>query len=85
MHVDGTDIVSSDHFLLWMELGRATKTSKKRKRVIRRWRLDRFGDDDVKLSFQNALSAEVHGFSESIKSKVEKGMMGQELVNETVM
>ena len=36
VHVDGADIGSSDHFLVWMELGRATKTSKKRKRVIRR-------------------------------------------------
>ena len=34
----------------------------------------------MKISYQNALRAEVHGFSESIKSKVEKGMMGQELV-----
>ena len=25
VHVDGTDIRSSDHFLLWMELGLATK------------------------------------------------------------
>ena len=33
VHVDRTDIGSSDHFLVWMELGRATKTSKKRKRV----------------------------------------------------
>ena len=24
MHVDVTDIASSDHFLVWMELGRAT-------------------------------------------------------------
>ena len=55
VHVDGTDIGSSDHFLVWMELSRATKTSKKRKCVIRRWRLDRFGDDEVKLSYQNAL------------------------------
>ena len=47
VHVDRTDIGSSDHFLVWMELGRATKTSKKRKRVIRRWRLDRFGDDEA--------------------------------------
>ena len=39
VHVDGTDIGSSDHLLVWMELGRASKTSKKRKRVIRRWRL----------------------------------------------
>ena len=47
-----------------MELGRASKTSKKRKRVIRGWHLDKFGDDEVKLSYQNALMAEVHEFSE---------------------
>ena len=40
VHVDGTDIGSSDHFLAWMELGQATKTSKNRKRVIRRWHLE---------------------------------------------
>ena len=85
VHVDRTDIGSSDHFLVWMELGRATKTSKKRKRVIRRWRLDRFGEDEVKLSYQNALRAEVHRFSENIRSSVERGMKGQELVNEVVM
>ena len=54
VHMNGTDIGSLDHHLVWMELGRASKTSKKRKRVIRRWRLDRFGDDEVKLSYQNA-------------------------------
>ena len=85
VHVDGTDIGSSDHLLVWMELGRASKTSKKKKRVIRRWRLDRFGDDKVKLSYQNALMAEVPEFSESTKSKIERGMKGQELVNEIVM
>ena len=84
-HVDGTDIGSSNHFLVWMELDRASKTSKKRKCVIRRWRLDRFGDDEVKLSYQNALMAEVHDFSESTKSKIERGMKGQELVNEVEM
>ena len=45
-----------------MELGRASKTSKKRTRVIRRWHLDRFGDDEVKLSYGNALMAEGHEF-----------------------
>ena len=68
-----------------MELGRATKTSKKRKREIRKWHLDRFGDDEVKLSYQNALKAEGHRFSENIRSKVEIGMKGQELVNGVVM
>ena len=29
VHVDSTAIRSSDHFLVWMELGRATKTSKR--------------------------------------------------------
>ena len=33
-----------------------------------RWHLDRFGDDVVKSSYQNALMAEVHEFSESTKS-----------------
>ena len=51
-----------------MELGWASKTSKKRKRVIRRWHLDRFGDDEVKLSYLKALMAEVHEFSESTVS-----------------
>ena len=62
--------VHVDHFLVWVVLGRAAKNSKKRKRVIRRWRLDRFGDDEVKLKYQNGLMAEVYGFSESIKRKL---------------
>ena len=53
--------------------------------MIRRWRLDRFGDDEVKLSYPNALMAEVHKFPESTKSKIESGMKGQKLVNEVVM
>ena len=65
------NIGSSDHLLVWMELGRASKASKKRKCVIRRWHVDRFGDDEVKLSYQNALMVEVHEFSESTKNKIE--------------
>ena len=84
VHVDTTDIGCSDHFLVWVELGRAAKNSKKGKRVIRRWRLDRFGDDEVKLRYQNGLRAQVHGFSESIKRKVEGGMKGHDLVNEVL-
>ena len=36
----------------------------------------------MKLRYQNALRAEVHGFSES---KLLRSMKGQELVNEVVM
>ena len=42
VHVDNTDIGCSDHFLVWMELGRTTKNFKKETRVIRRWQLGRF-------------------------------------------
>ena len=83
--MDGTDIGSSGHFLVRMELSRAHNTSKKRKHVIIRWRLDRYRDDEVKLSYQNALKSEEDGLSESIKNKVERGIKGQELVNEVVI
>ena len=82
VHVDSTDIGCSDHYLVWMELGRTTKTTRKAKRVIRKWRLERFEDREVKLKYQNALRAEVSGFSESIRGKIEKGMKGHSVVSE---
>ena len=42
-----------------------------------KWRLDRLGDDGVKLM---ALQAEVSRLSESIQSKVASGMVGSTLV-----
>ena len=79
VQVDSTDIGASDHFLVWLELGRTTKCIKKGKSVIRRWRLDRFVNDEVKAKYRDALCAEVNGFSESIKHRVENG---SNLVNE---
>ena len=40
--IDSTDI-GMIHFLVWLELGRTAKNSRKQKRTIRRWRLDKFG------------------------------------------
>ena len=54
-----TDIGCLDHFLVWMELGQ---------RVIKRWRLDRFANKEVR--YQEALKADVHSFSESINNKI---------------
>ena len=81
VHVDNTDIGCSDHFLVWMELGRKAKNFKK-KRVIRRWHLERFEEDKINLRYQKG---EVHGFSETVKSKLDAGMKGHELVNEVLM
>ena len=44
----------SDHFLVWMELGRITNRSRKEKHVIKRWRLDTFTNEEVKLRYQEA-------------------------------
>ena len=73
VQVDSTDIGCSDHYLVWMELGMSGKFNKKRKRVIRRWRLDRFELEDVRLSYQKAPEAEVKGFSECIRKKWSRG------------
>ena len=77
VQVDRTDIGASDNYLVWMELGRTSKHSRKGKCVIRKWQLDRLGDDGIKLK---ALQAEVSRFSESIQSKVASGMVGSGLV-----
>ena len=53
------DIGCFAHFLVWMEIGRVTKRGKKVKRVLRRWRLERFDDADVRVTYQKALQAEV--------------------------
>ena len=47
VQVDTVDIGKSDHFLVWMELGRTVKTTKQQKRVIKKWRIERFQDEEV--------------------------------------
>ena len=79
VNVVNTDIGCSDHFLVWMELGVVAKCKKRSKRVIRRWRLDRFQNDEIKHHYQSALRAEVDGFRESIKCKIEEGLRGHDL------
>ena len=79
--IDYTDTGCSDHFLVWMELGRIVKNKMKVKCVIRKWQLHRFENNELKLIYQNALKDEVHRFSESISSKVKCGMEGYNLVH----
>ena len=49
VQVDDTDIGKSDHFLVWMELGRTVKTAKQQKRVIKKWRIERFQEEELGL------------------------------------
>ena len=41
-----------------MGLRRLTDRSRKEKRVIRRWRLDRFTNEEVKVRYQEAVCTE---------------------------
>ena len=61
VQVDTTDIGKSDHFLVWMELGRTVEATKHQKRVIKKWRIERFQDEEVRQKYQEALSVEVEG------------------------
>ena len=53
--VDSTVIGCSDHFFVWMEIGRVAKSGKKVKCVLRRWCLERFNDVKVRVTYQTAL------------------------------
>ena len=69
VQVDRTDIGASDHYLVWLELGRTTKHSRKGKRVIRKWWLDRLGDDGVKLKYIMALKRKLVDFQRAFRVK----------------
>ena len=67
-----------------MELGRACKLTKSRRRIIKKWCLDRLEVEDVRSNYQKALENEVKGFSESIRQKMSKGLKGHALVGEVL-
>ena len=51
---------------MWL---RTAKNSRKQKHTIRRWPLDRFGDDIVREKYCEALQAEVEAFSVEISKE----------------
>ena len=61
------DVGKSDLFLVWMELGRTVKSTKQQKRVIMKWRIKRFQDEEVRQKYQEAISVEVDGFQGRVR------------------
>ena len=61
-------------------MGRVAKGARKQKRTKKKWQLDRFALEEVKVKYCKALKAEVESFSECITEKVGRGMQGSELV-----
>ena len=67
-----------------MNLGRACKLTKSCRRIIEKWRLDRFEVRAVRSIYQRALEDEVKGFSEGIMQKMNKGLKSHALVSEVL-
>ena len=52
LHVDSVDIGTSDHLLLWVELGKVRKAkNSKRKRVIYQWRVDSLKNKELREKY----------------------------------
>ena len=67
VHVDSTDVGSSDHLLLWVELGKVKKPRcDRKKRVIYQWRVDALRDKELREKYQEALKLEVDLFTEKL-------------------
>ena len=49
------------------ELGRTVKTSKQQKRVIKKWRIEQFQDEEVRQKYQEALSVKIDGFQGRVR------------------
>ena len=67
-----------------MELGRTVKTPKEQKRVIKKWRIERFQDEEGRQKYQEALSGEVDGFQGRVRKWKTQGLRGSELVKAVV-
>ena len=60
-------------YLVWMDLGRTSKFIKKRKKIVRKWRLDMFEIHEVKLEGAYR-EAEAQGFSEVLFGRKWEGV-----------
>ena len=54
--VDRMDVESSDHYLVWFELGRTFgRKRKKAKHILYKWRVDRLQDKAIRNKYQAEL------------------------------
>ena len=65
-------------------LGRLTNRHTKGKRVIKKWRLDRFDDKEIVIHYKKALSIEKPNFITEIRSIEERNLHGHALIQEVL-
>ena len=79
--VDRTDIGSSDHYLVWFELGRNfTKSRKKARRILYKWRIDRLQDKEIRDEYQVELGLQACDFFETLDDLNREKVVEEELV-----
>ena len=79
--VDRTDIGSSDHYLVWFELGRNfAKSRKKVKRILYKWRLDRLQDKEIRSEYQVELGLQACDFFQTLDDLYREKIGEEELV-----
>ena len=67
--MDLVDIGTSDHLLLWVELGKVRKAKDhKGKRVIYHWRVESLKNKELREKYQEALESEVDIFVEKLSN-----------------
>ena len=79
--VDRTDIGSSDHYLVWFELGRNFGKNRNRaKRVLYKWRVDRLQDKTMRNEYQVELGLHSSDFFQTLDDLVQEGVGKVEMV-----
>ena len=79
--VDSTDIGSSDHYLVWFELGRNFgKSRKKARRILYKWRIDRLQDKETRNEYQDELGLHANDFFQTLDDLYREEVVEEELV-----
>ena len=79
--VDSTDIGSSDHYLVWFELGRNFgKSRKKARRILYKWRIDRLQDKETRNEYQDELGLHANDFFQTLDDLCREEVVEEELV-----
>ena len=80
--VDSTDIGSSDHYLVWFELGRNFgKSRKKARRILYKWRIDRLQDKETRNEYQDELGLHANDFFQTLDDLCREEVVEEELVH----
>ena len=76
-----TDIGSSDHYLVWFELGRNFgKSRKKARHILYKWRIDRLQDKETRNEYQDELGLRANDFFQTLADLYREEVVEEELV-----